>query len=92
LTLGLAYEKASYEGTSDESDLYGISAVYAAGAVAPYIQYSQLEMDNADDEDEVALGLNYALGKKAGVGVEYSSYDDGSDTTDQFNVSYTVKF
>jgi len=92
LALGLAYEKTSYEGTSDESDLYGISAVYTAGAVAPYIQYSQLEMDNADDEDEVALGLNYALGKKAGVGVEYSSYDDGSDTTDQFNVSYTVKF
>lgn len=89
LTLGLAYEKL--ESGSDDSDLYGISAVYEAGAAAPYAQYSQLDTDG-DDQDEWVIGMNYSLGKKAGVGVEYSSYDDGSDTTDQFNVSYTVKF
>jgi predicted porin len=91
LTVGLAYE--NYEDGSEDSDLYGISAVYQAGAAAPYAQYSVKDTDGAkDDEDEWVIGMNYSLGKKAGVGVEYSSYDDGSDSTDQFNVSYTVKF
>lgn len=101
LTLGLAYEQASYEAANtDDYKLYGISAVYAAGAAAPYIQYSQAD-DGSADADEWALGLNYALGKKASVGVEYSSVDADTGFTspadtigegDQFNVSYTVKF
>jgi predicted porin len=91
LTLGLAYE--NYDDGDLESDLYGISAVYEAGAAAPYVQYSQLEADGYEDADEWALGLNYSLGKKAGVGVEYSSVDWGDDDAqDQFNVSYYVKF
>lgn len=99
LTVGLAYE--GLEDDSVDSDLYGISAVYEAGAVAPYIMYNQLDSDDSQKEgDEWALGLNYALGKKASVGVEYSSVDydkndaeTGADRDfDQFNVSYTVKF
>ncbi|MDP2521834.1 porin [Neptunomonas phycophila] len=95
LTLGLAYEQASFEAANtDDYKLYGISAVYTAGAAAPYIQYSEAEQGSAD-ADEWALGLNYALGKKAGVGIEYSSVDSDTgfkDEGDQFNVSYTVKF
>ncbi|QLE98184.1 porin [Neptunomonas phycophila] len=95
LTLGLAYEQASYEAANtDDYKLYGISAVYTAGAAAPYIMYSEAEQ-GSNDADEWALGLNYALGKKAGVGIEYSSVDSDTgfkDEGDQFNVSYTVKF
>ncbi|WP_341218249.1 porin [Neptunomonas phycophila] len=95
LTLGLSYEQASYEAANtDDYELYGVSAVYTAGAAAPYIMYSEAEQGSAD-ADEWALGLNYALGKKAGVGIEYSSVDSDTgfkDEGDQFNVSYTVKF
>ncbi|WP_075172657.1 porin [Neptunomonas phycophila] len=94
LTLGLAYENK--EDDSDEYELYGVSATYSAGAATPYIQYSQADEGSAD-ADEWALGLNYALGKKASVGVEYSTVDADTDFAsadegDQFNVSYTVKF
>jgi predicted porin len=90
LTLGAAYE--NYEDGDIDSDLYGISAVYQAGAAAPYAQYSKLDVDD-EDADEWVIGMNYSLGKKAAVGVEYSSVDWGNDDEqDQFNVSYTVKF
>lgn len=99
LTVGLAYE--GQEDDSTDSDLYGISAVYVVGDVAPYIMYNQQDSDtDLAEGDEWALGLNYALGKKASVGIEYSSVDYDVDTDaegkdrdfDQFNVSYTVKF
>jgi predicted porin len=96
LTVGLGYENLD-NGNAD-SDLYGISAVYEAGAAAPYIMYNQRDFDGPD-ADEWAIGMNYSLGKKASVGVEYSSvdYDNelqdaGYNSADQFNVSYTVKF
>jgi predicted porin len=92
LTLGLGYETADVVDSGDTVETYGISAAYAAGAATPYIQYNENTLDDQADYDEWALGLNYALGNKAGVGVEYVSTDEGDETIDSFNVSYTVKF
>ncbi|RDE19594.1 porin [Motiliproteus coralliicola] len=95
--LAASYSKKDTDGTSVEPETIDLAASYTMGKTTLAAIYSVHDTDvsGEDDQEQFLVGVRYALGAKASVGVDYASYNSDAEDAgknDTLTLEYTLSF
>ncbi|WP_421869943.1 porin [Motiliproteus sp.] len=95
LYLGATYSDKDDDTAAADLDTTSLAASYSFGKVTLAGIYTIRDEDGAEEQKQTLVGVRYALGAKASVGVDYAFYDSDAEAAgnkDTLVLEYTLSF